>query len=52
MFKDVGFRVFLQVFFDSGDEVACGFIHVVNLTVKRYMIKDEMVMDLYIKTCY
>ena len=33
MFKDVGLRVFLQVFIDSGDEVPRGFTHIANLTV-------------------
>ena len=33
MLKDVGLRVFLKVFIDSGDEVPCGFTHTANLTV-------------------
>ena len=33
MLKDVGLRVFLNVFIDSGDEVPCGFTHISNLTV-------------------
>ena len=34
MTKDVGLRVFLKVFIDSGDEVPCGFTNIANLTVR------------------
>ena len=33
MLKDVGLRVFLKMFIDSGDEVPCGFTRIANLKV-------------------